>query len=128
MKHAVLLAVVLLASCAKEDRPVRYSATCDRCDLWYQSDAKTLTLASLDGSWNVFATDTVVTLVDTTYTIDSTRVLATWSIDVSLEHNARPILRGRNFYGSQITEIRMDNAGEVSSAVLSGDMEEQTIH
>ena len=90
MKHAVLLAVVLLASCAKEDRPVRYSATCDRCDLWYQSDAKTLTLASLDGSWNVFVADTVVTLVDTTYTIDSTRVLATWSIDVSLEYNARP--------------------------------------
>lgn len=129
MKTTVtLIALVLFASCAKEDRTVRYSATCDRCDVWYQSDAKTLTNVSLNGSWDVFVADTLVLGTDTTIVLDSTRVLASWSVGVTLDHDDTPSLKGRNFYESAITEIRMDNAGSVSAATLTGNMQEQTIH
>lgn len=115
MKATVLALAVLLTACQKEDMQVRYRATCDRCFVEYQATNEALARVDIEGSWNVFIADSIVT--DTVvYILDSTRVWGTWSMDVSLEHNARPVLTARNAGNSTYAAIECSYGGERKEA------------
>lgn len=91
MKHLTLiLAIALLASCAKEDRVIRYDATCDYCSFYYIGEGGEQGFVTLKGYW---ITDTIQ-LTDTTYRIDSTRFTRSWTSTVSIPHDADPYIEG----------------------------------
>lgn len=101
------LAVIFLASCKKE-QAVEYSATCDRCYVWYVAGDREQKAVAVYGSWNVFTVDTIYTQTDTTYVLDSTYVMASWSKSVTLSGDATPYIKARNEYGSTTTSIGMN--------------------
>jgi hypothetical protein len=115
MKYAALLLVVLLSACQKDDMSVLYAATCDRCFVEYQSDNRSLSSVTVEGYWNVFIADSIVT--DTViYIMDSTRVYGTWSTAVELEHDAVPVLKARNAGSSKYAEVVAEYDGKRKSA------------
>lgn len=53
MKHMLLLLVVLLSACRKEDRrKVRYEVTCASCDLTYSNSSADTEQRTIATSWN----------------------------------------------------------------------------
>lgn len=115
MKYAALLLVVLLSACQKDDMSVRYAAKCDRCFVEYQSDNRALSSVTVEGYWNVFVSDSIVT--DTViYVMDSTRVNGTWTTTVELEHDAVPVLKARNAGSSKYAEVVAEYEGKRKSA------------
>jgi hypothetical protein len=109
---ATLILAITLLSCSKQ-QSVNYSASCDRCHVWYQATDTHERSVAVVGVWNRFVVDTVITLADTTYTMDSTLTPGTWSFSVDLEGDASPYIKARNEHGSTVTAISMN--GETAS-------------
>lgn len=128
MNYTPLFAAFALVACSKDARQVKYSAVCDSCFVSYQSDDRTESSVAVHGRWIVFPVDTVYTLADTTYVLDSTYALGTWSIAVDLRDDARPYVKARNGWGSAITTIEMVNNGASSKAEARSSMQELELH
>ena len=109
---ATLLALVLLASCAKEPTTYKYSVICTDCVAWYSpghGDAIRVELRSTD-----YLPGT-----------DSVKAFTVWNMDATMRD--KPSLRVLNKNGTTTARITKDGV-LVSSATVFGEMEEQTIH
>lgn len=109
MRHlsALVFSGLLLTACTKDDQSVSYSATCDHCYVWYTTDAREMQTADVHGTWNVFVVDTITTLEDTTYVLDSTYAIGQWNMDTEIDHDAIATVRARNEFGSASTSVSM---------------------
>ena len=108
---ATLLALVLLASCAKEPTTYKYSVICTDCVAWYYAGGDPVR----------------VELRSTSYLpgSDSVKVFEVWNREVDITD--KPSLRVLNNNGT--TSASITKGGVVlSSVTVFGEMEEQTIH
>ncbi len=124
MKALIPLVLLSLVACGKKEKEVVYTATCDRCYVWFQTTERELSAVAVDGYWNVFAVDTLFTPEDTVIVLDSTRVLGTWTATTTLLEDTKPSIKARNEYGSTVTTIGLN--GETITA--KGYMEVVTLH
>ena len=115
MKHLTLvLSLFLLASCAKDDRVIRYDATCDLCYIEYIGpNAKNILTHKVEGYWQY---DTIP-LSDTTYVVDSTRFSSTWSETVTMHHNDFPYMKVCDWSGRTPATFAINGS---TGSVLSG--------
>lgn len=115
MKAAyLLLTITLLASCKKDDRVIRYDATCDLCSVEYIGpNAKNILTHKVEGYWQY---DTIP-LTDTTYVVDSTRFTSTWSETVTMQDNDKPYMNVCDWSGRTHAEFAINGT---TGSVLSG--------
>lgn len=110
MKNTAILAATLVLSACTKEKEVTYTATCDRCYVWYQADDRSESAVAVEGSWNVFVRDTVPGSMGDSLVLDSTRVLGSWSTSVTVNEDAIPYIKARNEYGSTTTTIGINGA------------------
>ena len=118
MRPGHLLIALALFGCQKEDRSVRYEAKCDRCTIWYNPDIAPDVAVDIAGYWS-YSSDTTINGPDTTIVVDSVRVLGSWSIDLTMEHDERPSIRAYNLCGSSVTSISITENSVRSSRSTS---------